>query len=84
MTWLQQAFADLKVRVLSLVGRRTMRARLAEEMATHVAMREDQFIASGCSPAEARRRARREFGNVAVLKESAADMWCNDMNIFGF
>ena len=75
MTWLQQAFADLKVRVLSLVGRRTMRARLAEEMATHVAMREDQFIASGCSPAEARRRARREFGNVAVLKESAADMW---------
>ena len=75
MSRLRQAFVDLKVRVLSLVGRRRMRARLAEEMATHVAMREEQFIATGSSPVEARRRARREFGNIAVLKESAADMW---------
>jgi len=75
MSWLTQALIDLKVRARSLFGRRRMRARLAEEMATHVAMREERLIASGVPALAARRQARREFGNMAALRDSAADMW---------
>src|SRR6187397_2279192 len=75
MNWLRQAFIDVTVRVRALFGRRAMRARVEEEMRLHVEMREDSLVGAGLTPAEARRRARREFGNVAVLKESAADMW---------
>jgi hypothetical protein len=63
------------VRLRSLFGRRAMRARIEEEMRLHVEMREDSFVQAGSTPAEARRRARREFGNIAVLKESVADVW---------
>jgi predicted permease len=75
MNWLRQAFIDVNVRVRALFGRRAMRARVEEEMRLHVEMREESLVRSGCTPAEARRRARREFGNIAVLKESVADMW---------
>src|SRR4051812_47478515 len=75
MSWLRQAFIDVKVRVRSLFGRRKMRARMDEEMRTHVEMREARLIARGASPAHARHEARREFGNMAALRDSAADMW---------
>jgi predicted permease len=75
MNWLRQAFIDAGVRVRALFGRRAMRARVEEEMRLHVEMREDSFVRAGYTPAEAKRRARREFGNIAVLKESVADMW---------
>jgi predicted permease len=75
MNWLRQAFIDMNVRIRALFGRRAMRARIEEEMRLHVQMREESFVRSGSTPAEARRRARREFGNIAVLKESVADMW---------
>ena len=75
MNWLRQVFIDISVRVRALFGRRAMRARVEEEMRLHVEMREDSFVRAGCTPAEARRRARREFGNIAVLKESVADVW---------
>ena len=75
MNWLRQAFIDIHVRLRSLFGRRAMRARIEEEMRLHVEMREDAFVQAGSTPAEARRRARREFGNIAVLKESVADVW---------
>lgn len=75
MNWLRQAFIDIRVRLRSLFGRRAMRARIEEEMRLHVEMREDSFVQAGSTPAEARRRARQEFGNIAVLKESVADVW---------
>ena len=75
MNWLRQAFIDMGVRVRALFGRRAMRARIEEEMRLHVEMREDSFVQAGSTPAEARRRARREFGNIAVLKEAVADVW---------
>lgn len=75
MNWLRQAFIDIHVRLRSLFGRHAMRARIEEEMRLHVEMREDSFVQTGSTPAEARRRARREFGNIAVLKESVADVW---------
>ena len=59
MNWLRQALIDINVRVRSLFGRRAMRARVEEEMRLHVEMREDSLVSSGCTPAEARRRARR-------------------------
>ena len=75
MNWLTQARIDLQVRVRSLFGRRGMRARLTEEMATHIAMREEQLIASGVPARAAGRQARREFGNMTALRDTAADMW---------
>jgi putative ABC transport system permease protein len=75
MSWLTQGIIDLKVRVRALFGRRGMRERIAEEMATHIAMREATLIAAGVSPRAAGRQARREFGNVAALRDSASDMW---------
>lgn len=75
MNWLRQVFIDIDVRLRSLFGRRAMRARIEEEMRLHVEMREDSFVQAGSTPAEARLRARREFGNIAVLKESVADVW---------
>jgi len=75
MNWLRQAFIDISVRLRSLFGRHAMRARIEEEMRLHVEMREDALVQAGSTAAEARRRARREFGNIAVLKESVADVW---------
>jgi predicted permease len=75
MNWLRQAFIDVTVRVRALFGRRAMRARVEEEMRLHVEMREESLVRAGLTLAEAKRRARREFGNIAVLKESVADMW---------
>src|SRR5690348_8039369 len=39
------------------------------EMAFHLAERTDQLSASGMKPEEARREARRRFGNYGLLKE---------------
>jgi predicted permease len=75
MSSLRQAFIDFKVRVRSLFGRRKMRARMDEEMRAHVEMRESRLVAAGATPAQAKRQARREFGNMAALRDSAADMW---------
>jgi predicted permease len=75
MNWLRQAFIDVRVRVRSVFGRRAMRARMDEEMRLHVEMREARLVAAGSTPAEARRQARREFGNMSALRDSAADMW---------
>lgn len=63
------------VRVRQLFGRRNLRNRVSEEMQFHVEMREAQLVAAGTPAKEARKRARREFGNMTALRDSAADMW---------
>ena len=75
MNRLRQAGIDINVRLRSLFGRRRMRARLDEEMHAHLAMREARLVAGGATPAQAKRQARREFGNMAALRDSAADVW---------
>jgi hypothetical protein len=75
MNWLEQLLIDLKSRAMALVGRGRLRARVAEEMRLHVEMRAERLVEAGVAPAEAERLARREFGNLAALKDSAADMW---------
>ena len=46
-----------------------------EEMRFHMAMRRDQLERDGTPPADARRLARRQFGNVTLLREDTRDMW---------
>jgi predicted permease len=75
MHTLRQWLIDFVVHARELFGRGRLRSRITEEMQTHVAMREDQLVRSGIPPAEARKRARREFGNVAALRDSASDLW---------
>jgi putative ABC transport system permease protein len=49
------------------------RQDLAEELRTHLQREAERHLATGLSPADANRKARREFGNLAMLEESAAD-----------
>ena len=48
---------------------------LAEEMRLHRAMLEDRFRAEGLSPGEARNRAVREFGPMAISLEDSRAEW---------
>jgi predicted permease len=75
MDWLVQLLIDGRTRARGLFRRRALRDRLDEEMQFHLEMRIDRLIAAGLSPAEARGRARKDFGNLPVLREAAVDMW---------
>ena len=56
-------------RIAGLFRRRRLDNELNEEIASHLAMLEEEFRARGMSPAEARLAARREFGGVAQMQE---------------
>ncbi len=59
-----------------LPGARAQRDHeLDEELRSHLLMDETERIARGQSPAEATVNARREFGNVARVKEITREMW---------
>src|SRR6516164_2112225 len=45
------------------------------EIEAHIAERTDDLIESGVPPEEARLRARREFGNAALLTEASREVW---------
>ena len=46
-----------------------------DEIRTHLDMRERAYLDEGLSPDEARRRARLDFGNPAVIREQSRDVW---------
>ena len=48
---------------------------LEEELRGHLRMAEQERVARGEKQEEARRAARREFGNVGLVKEMAREMW---------
>jgi putative ABC transport system permease protein len=48
--------------------------RLDDELQFHIDMRTAEFLAGGMDPGEARARARRIFGNSALLKERTREM----------
>lgn len=50
-----------------------LNGELDEELQAHIAMRADQFVEEGLSPAEARRRAERLFGNTLLVRERTRD-----------
>ncbi|BDC51054.1 hypothetical protein F183_A33700 [Bryobacterales bacterium F-183] len=51
----------------------SVRTRAEEEAAFHVDMKADDYIAQGMSPREAQLRARRDFGNVAMMQEETGN-----------
>lgn len=60
---------------MKLFGRRRFDADLKEELGLHLAEREAAYVRDGMAPADARRRAALEFGNVAAIHEQSRDVW---------
>jgi predicted permease len=59
--------------------RRQLTAEMDDEMSFHILQYQDDLVSSGLSRAEAERRARRAFGNLARMKED-----CRDAGGFSF
>ncbi|PYT79765.1 MAG: hypothetical protein DMG40_15590 [Acidobacteria bacterium] len=55
--------------------RKTREAELNEEMRAHLEMATQARLAQGANPKEAESAARREFGNIGLLKEVTRDRW---------
>lgn len=53
--------------------RKEVAGEMDDEMAFHILQYQDDLVRSGVSQAEAERRARREFGNLARMKEDCRD-----------
>ena len=63
------------VRLRSLRRWRRQEAELDEEIRFHLAEEMEERIAAGMSPDEARAAARRDFGNVPLMRELARETW---------
>ena len=64
----------LRLLASALFRRARMERDMAEELALHMEYRADDLVRSGCSPAEARRRARLEFGAMEGYKERCREV----------
>jgi putative ABC transport system permease protein len=62
------------VRLKTLGKRRRLDSELNEEVAFHLAMREQKNAAEGLPPDQSRYAARRQFGNATMLKERISEM----------
>ena len=66
---------DLRLRLRALTRRHQLEQDLEDEMAFHLAMREETQRQAGVPADQARLRARRQFGNVGALKQRTRDVW---------
>ena len=66
---------QIYVRLRSLRRWRRQEAELDEEIRFHLAEEMEERIAAGMSPDEARAAARRDFGNVPLMRELARETW---------
>ena len=57
----------------SILFRSRLEREMQEEMSAHLHRTVERFVAEGMSPDAARTAARREFGNVAAIKDEARD-----------
>src|SRR5229473_2716876 len=64
MSWVSRIFA-----------KRKREAELEEEVLSHLEMATREHVERGDTASEAGRAARREFGNVELVKEVARDAW---------
>jgi putative ABC transport system permease protein len=64
----------LHKRLLNVFRRNRVAREIEQEMAFHIAERVDDLMAQGMSPQEARREARRRFGNPGVQRERTRDI----------
>src|SRR5215510_7846161 len=55
--------------------RRSRLDDISDEIRSHIEEKTDEFVASGMSRADAELAARRAFGNVVKLQETARDVW---------
>src|SRR2546427_6118542 len=62
-------------RLLSLGKRDRLERELEAEMRFHVDMKTTENMADGMAPEEARRAARRRFGNETLTREESREMW---------
>jgi putative ABC transport system permease protein len=63
----------LASRLLDLLVARRRERRLEQEIADHLELLTDHYVAAGMAPAEARRAARRAFGGIDQMKEAHRD-----------
>jgi predicted permease len=64
---------DLLLRLRSVLVHGRLERELTDELQFHLEMQARKHVAAGLEPAEARRRARAEFGSVELAKEDARD-----------
>jgi putative ABC transport system permease protein len=62
-------------RFLALIRRNRLERDLDDELAFHLAMREAEHVNQGVPPAQATKAARRQLGNVLLLKEQTREVW---------
>src|SRR5512141_1657569 len=58
-----------------MIWNRRREEELDRDIAEHIAMETEEFMARGMSPEEARYAALRKFGNVALVKEDTRAVW---------
>ena len=68
-------FRHLASRLRALVSRRRVESELDEEIRFHLEEEADEQRAIGLSDADARRAARRDFGNVTLIRETMREAW---------
>ncbi|HKN76425.1 MAG TPA: ABC transporter permease [Candidatus Acidoferrum sp.] len=64
-----------RLRLKAVFDRQALDRDLDEEVAFHIAMREEKNRLAGADPEEARYAAQRQFGNATSLKEMSREMW---------
>ncbi|HEY7237397.1 MAG TPA: ABC transporter permease [Gemmatimonadaceae bacterium] len=72
----------VRARLRALIRRYATERELDEELRFHLEMETEKNMRAGMSPAEARRRARRDFGGVEPTKEAHRDVrgrWIEDL-----
>src|SRR5215813_5059288 len=69
--WLHATWLRLK----ALINRRRLDRDLEDEIAFHLAMREQKYRDAGITGLTGRAAAHRRFGNRALYKETSRDMW---------
>jgi predicted permease len=71
LAWMKQTW----LRITALRKREQLDRDLEDEVAFHLAMREQKNQENGIDSTEARYAARRQFGSVAGVKERSREMW---------
>jgi len=66
---------NLWLRLKVLIKRRQLDRDLEEELAFHLALREEGYQAAGVTAEEAHAAAQREFGNATKFREACREMW---------
>jgi predicted permease len=71
LAWMKQTW----LRIKTLSKRQQLDRDLDDEVAFHLAKREEKNRAAGASPDEARYAARLQFGNATSMKERSRELW---------